>query len=302
MQTLLLAGASGQLGRELAELLEAGRCGPWTAPARFAGARVVGVDVDTLDITDAGAVARALREIRPDAVINCAGMTDVDACETQRETAFRVNALGPMHLARACAENGAALLHMSTDYVFPGDAKVPYAEWDATGPRTVYGQSKLLGEAYVRAHCPRSFIVRTSWLYGRHGANFVKTIVKAAREKGELSVVDDQRGNPTNALDLAYHLLKILAGGAHGLYHVSGGGECTWYDFAREIVRLAGIPCALRPCATADYPRPAPRPAYSALDRLALRCTVGDEMRDWREALASFFEEQSISEDSACGK
>jgi len=296
MQTILLTGADGQLGRELSALLQAGTMDPWTVPPRFAGARVVGVDIDTLDITDAGAVGRALGEIRPDAVINCAGMTNVDACETQREAAFRANALGPMHLARACADTGAALLHLSTDYVFCGEASAPYAEWDAPAPRTVYGQSKLLGEAYVRAQCPRSFVVRTAWLYGRHGANFVRTIARAAREKGELSVVNDQRGSPTNALDLAYHLLKILDGGAYGLYHVTGGGECSWYEFAREILRLSGIPCALRPCTTAEFPRPALRPAYSVLDRLALRCTVGDEMRDWREALASFFATETQKE------
>lgn len=294
MRTLLLVGANGQLGRELASLLEAGKGGPWTVSARFAGTRVVGVDIDTLDITDAGAVSGALREIRPDAVINCAAMTAVDACETQREAAFRANALGPMHLARACAETGAALLHLSTDYVFSGDGSVPYAEWDATDPRTVYGRSKLLGETYVLAHCPRSFVVRSAWLYGRYGVNFVKTVVKAAREKGTLTIVDDQRGNPTNALDLAYHLLKILDGGTYGLYHVTGGGECSWYAFTQEILRLAGIPCALYPCTTAEYPRPAPRPAYSALDHLALRCTVGDEMRDWREALAAFIEAGGI--------
>lgn len=288
MQTILLTGAKGRLGRELIALLETGTAGPWTVPVRFVGTRVVGVDIDTLDITDAKAVSSAMSEIRPDAVINCAAMTVVDACEDHREAAFRCNALGPLHLAEACAEAGAVLLHMSTDYVFSGDAKVPYAEWDATCPRSVYGHSKLLGETYVRAHCPRSFVVRTAWLYGLTGGNFVKTIVKAAQEHGELTVVDDQRGNPTNALDLAYHMLKILDKGAYGLYHVTGGGECSWYEFAREILRLTGIPCTLRPCTTAEYPRPAPRPAYSALDHLALRCTVGDEMRDWRDALAAF--------------
>ena len=296
MQTLLLVGANGQLGREVAALLEAGKGGPWTVPPRFAETRVVGVDIDTLDITDAGAVDRTLREIQPNAVINCAAMTAVDACEAQREAAFRANALGPLHLARACTETGAALLHVSTDYVFSGDAKIPYAEWDATGPRTVYGQSKLLGEGYVRAHCPRSFVVRSAWLYGRYGANFVQTIIKAARERGELAVVDDQRGNPTNVLDLAYHLLKILDGGTYGLYHVTGGGECSWYEFAREILRLTGIPCALRPCTTAEYPRPAARPAYSSLDHLALRCTVGDEMRDWREALSTHLQSLAVED------
>ena len=294
MQTLLLIGANGQLGRELIALLEAGRGGPWTVPSRFIGTRVIGVDVDTLDITDGEAVSGALREIQPDAVINCAAMTSVDACETDQETAFRVNALGPMYLACACTVSGAALLHLSTDYVFSGDGKTPYAEWDSTDPRTVYGKSKLLGEAYVLAHCPHSFIARTAWLYGRHGSNFLKTILRAAREKGELAVVDDQRGSPTNALDLAYHLLKILNCGAYGIYHVTGCGECSWYEFACEILRLAGTPCRLRPCATAEYPRPAPRPAYSVLDHLALRCTVGDEMRDWREALADFIKTGGI--------
>lgn len=287
---LLVVGANGQLGKELTELLECGQIGPFKVPEVFQGAMIRGVDIDVLDITDVEATNAFLADARPDIVINCAAMTNVDGCETQQDAAFKANALGARNVAQAVAAIAAELLHVSTDYVFPGTGATPYAEWDTVGPNSVYGKSKLLGEQYVRETCPKAYIVRTAWLYGRYGKNFVKTIAKAGREKGALTVVDDQRGNPTNALDLAYHILKIAAGGHHGVYHVTGNGECSWYGFACEIVRLAGISCKVAPCTTEEYPSPTKRPAYSALDHMALRCTVGDEMRDWKAALTDFIQ------------
>ena len=273
----LITGADGQLGRELARLTDAGE--------------VIQTDVAELDIADRQAVEAFADRIRPDVIVNCAAMTNVDLCEEEQEAAFRVNALGPRNLAMAAASINAALLHISTDYVFSGDGAAPLCEWEPPDPQTVYGKSKLLGERYVSAFCPKHFIARTSWLYGPDGHNFVKTILRSAREKGALKVVNDQRGCPTYTADLARHLLKLSSTKEYGLYHCAGNGECSWYDFARKIVGLAGIPCEVSPCATAEYPRPAPRPAYSVLSNRMLRCTIGDEMRPWEEALADFLKQ-----------
>ncbi len=285
---ILILGANGQLGRELYELLSKGDAGPFALPKAFLSADVHGVDIDTLDITSASATRSYFSVFAPDIIINCAAYTNVDGCETNREMAFLANAVGARSVAEASDAIGARLVHISTDYVFPGTGNTPYAEWDATGPASVYGKSKLLGESYVREACSRAYIIRTAWLYGRYGKNFVKTIARAGREKGELTVVNDQLGNPTNALDLAYHVLKIALSGRYGIYHVTGNGVCSWYEFASEIIRLSGIRCVVSPCRTDDYPSPVKRPAYSALDHMALRASAGDEMRPWKKALEDF--------------
>ena len=288
MVQLLITGGRGQLGSEISDVLTLGAAEIGPIPSCYADAEATFVDFDDLDITDPGAVEAFFSVGSFDAVINCAAMTDVDACESDPESALRVNALGARNLALAAAAHGAKVVHVSTDYVFSGTGSTPFTEWHLPAPRSAYGASKLLGERYVRESCARSFVVRTAWLYGHHGANFVKTIAKMAAERGELKVVDDQRGNPTNANDLAYHLLKILATDEYGIYHCTGLGECSWYEFACAIVEEFGVPCSVTSCTTEEFPRPAKRPAYSALDHLMLRATVGDEMRPWREALAAF--------------
>ena len=224
-------------------------------------------------------------------------MTNVNGCESAPDTAMKINAIAPRFLAAAAQKIGAKLVYVSTDYVFDGDGArtsddsiIPYTEWDVCAPCSVYGKSKWLGEQYVREVCPRTFVVRTAWLYGYVGGNFVKTIWKNGAQKGELKVVDDQMGNPTNANDLAYHILKLALTDTYGVYHCTGTGVCSWYDFACEIIRLAGVPCRVTPCTTEEYPTPAKRPAYSALDNAMLRCTVGDEMREWKAALAVYVE------------
>jgi len=198
------------------------------------------------------------------------------------------NAIAPGNIARFAEKQGAKLVHVSTDYVFDGKADTPYTEDDTPSPATVYGGSKLLGELGVKDNCSRAFIVRTAWLYGKTGNNFVKTIHKIASENDRITVVYDQVGNPTNANDLAHHILKIGACEDYGIYHVTGGGICSWFEFAKEIVRLSGLKCEVAPVTTDEYPRPAPRPAFSAMDHMRLLETVGDEMRPWQEALASF--------------
>ncbi len=282
---LLITGSYGQLGHELLRILTGKRAEIGPVPTAYHRADILPVDMDSLDITDAAAVQSFVRDMDPDIIINCAAMTDVDGCETDAETAMRVNALGPMHLAKAATVVRAKMVHISTDYVFSGDGQRPYREWDACAPRTVYGKSKLLGEQYVLAQCPRSFVVRTAWLYGYEGHNFVKTMRRLGREKTQISVVSDQRGNPTSANDLAYHLLKLALTEEYGIYHCTGGGECSWYDFARRIMEKSGLPCEVLPCSSEEYPSKTPRPAYSSLQNLALSCTVGNEMRSWQDAI-----------------
>ncbi len=292
---ILITGANGQLGHELQRCLHNGRSEIGALPQAFLHPQVIAVDVDELDITNLEAVMEFAAQEKPQVIFNCAAYTNVDKCETERDTAFAVNALGPRNLAIAARQCGAKLVHVSTDYVFAGDGEEPYSEWDACMPRTAYGASKLLGEQYVREQCPQSFIVRTAWLYGYDGGNFVKTMMRVGKERGALRVVSDQRGNPTNAADLAHHILKIAATQEYGIYHCTGKGECSWYDFACEIIRLAGIDATVTPCTTQEYaqttPGAAPRPAYSSLEHQMLRCTVGDEMRPWEEALSAFMEQ-----------
>lgn len=285
---VLITGARGQLGHELERMLSSGMCELGEVPEAFEEANLVLADVEELDISDRGAVESFLRQGRFDVVFHCAAMTNVDGCEIDPETAFRVNSLGPRNLAVACGETGARLIHISTDYVFSGDGRVPYSEWDLCAPNSIYGKSKRLGEEYVMQFCRDYAVVRTSWLYGYVGNNFVKAILRKAKAGGPIKVVSDQRGNPTNAVDLAYHLLKIAASGERGIFHCTGNGECSWYEFAKAIVEYAEIPVRVEPCSTAEYPSPVRRPAYSALDHNMLRATIGDGMREWRVALKSF--------------
>ncbi|MDO5601148.1 MAG: dTDP-4-dehydrorhamnose reductase [Oscillospiraceae bacterium] len=296
---LLITGANGQLGTELRRCLKRGRSELGPLPEKLLHAMVIGTDVagqgvEALDITDRHEVAVFLRRHQPDVVINCGAFTNVDGCETQREAAFKLNALGPRNLALACAEIGAKLVHVSTDYVFRGEGDRPFCEYDAPDPQSMYGRTKLLGEQYVREFCPKYFIVRTAWLYGYAGKNFVKTMVRLAKEKGGATVVDDQLGNPTNAADLAHHLLKLCVTKEYGVYHCTGEGVCSWYEFAAEIARLAGKEGVMAPCTSEAYaaahPESAKRPAYSALENAMLAATVGNEMRGWKEALGCFFE------------
>ncbi len=285
---ILITGAKGQLGTQLTEILKAGTTELGAIPESFIGAEVFGYSSKDLDVSDLSAVRAAAAGIRPDLIINTAAYTNVDGCETDRDRAFRVNALGPRNLAMVAEETGARLVHISTDYVFSGTGSEPFAEYDLTDPQSIYGKSKLAGEENVRTFCSRHFIVRTSWLYGLYGGNFVKTIMKAGKERGALQVVHDQKGNPTNVEDLCYHILKLADTEEYGVYHCTGSGECSWYDFASLILEYAGIEATVAPVTTDQFPRPARRPAYSSLDNMMLRVTVGDNMRPWQDALKSF--------------
>ena len=291
---ILITGCNGQLGTELQAQLRRGESELGPIPDRLKNATVLPVDVDQLDITDRAEVVNFVRRHQPDTIINCAAFTNVDGCETSKDAAFKVHALGPRNLAIAADKINARLIHVSTDYVFSGEGDTPLDECDLPAPRSAYGTTKLLGEQYVQRFCRRHFIVRTAWLYGYNGKNFVKTMINAGKKFGKLTVVNDQLGNPTNAVDLAHHILKLAVSHEYGTYHCTGNGICSWYDFAAEIIRLAGVEATVAPCTTAEYaaahPEAASRPAWSALDNRMLRCTVGDEMRPWQQALAAYFE------------
>jgi dTDP-4-dehydrorhamnose reductase len=238
-----------------------------------------------LDVTDADAVREVVRDARPDAVINCAAWTNVDGAEAAEAQATAINGDGAGHVAAAAAEAGAFVVHVSTDYVFAGDATKPYAEADPTGPRTAYGRSKLAGERAVAAASPEAHaIVRTAWLFGPHGRNFVDTMLRLGGERDELKVVADQVGSPTYTGHLAQALVRIAETRPNGVLHVAGGGRCSWYDLARATFARAGIEVAVRPCTTAEYPLPAPRPAFSVLGS-----TRHDHptLPPWQEGLAA---------------
>jgi dTDP-4-dehydrorhamnose reductase len=287
---ILITGSRGQVGSQLITILNRGMSEIGDIPKEIKNAEIVGKSSQQLDITDFNKVKNLIREIKPDVVINAAAYTNVDDCETNQEKAFNVNAIGAKNLAIVCEDINAKLVHISTDYVFNGIGSKPFKENDETSPQSVYGKSKSMGDDFVREISSKYFIVRPSWVYGYNGKNFVYTILKAAKERGSLKVVNDQKGNPTNVEDIAHHILKLITTEEYGIYHCSGHGECSWYDFACKIVELAKISCKVNPCTTDEYPSPTKRPAYSALDNEKLRRTVGDEMRKWEDALKVFIE------------
>ncbi|CAG5091993.1 DTDP-4-dehydrorhamnose reductase [Thermobacillus xylanilyticus] len=273
---ILVTGAGGQLGRELV-LLQAPR-----------NMEIVGFDRNGLDITDLEHCRRVIRTHKPDAVIHCAAYTKVDQAESEPDAAYLVNAYGARNAAVAVEEIGAKFIYISTDYVFDGKADKPYREYDRTDPQTVYGRSKLAGEQIVQSLCSRYFIVRTSWVYGKHGTNFVKTMMKLAGEQDRLTVVRDQIGSPTYALDLARFLLELVRTDYFGIWHASNSGFCSWYEFAKAIFEEKGLNVQIDSCTSSEFPRPASRPAYSVLDHGAIRMHGLIPLRPWREALRDF--------------
>lgn len=293
---IVVTGCRGQLGTEIQKQLRLGHSEIGSIPESLKNAEVVAIDLPQLDLSKKTDVMNYFREVRPDLIINCAAYTNVDGCEVNHDVAFSANAIGPRNLAMAAEEIHAKLVHVSTDYVFDGkdNGQVPRDEGDIPNPISAYGSTKLMGEKYVMEYCHSAFIVRTAWLYSYYGKNFVKTIVNAGKKHGKLTVVNDQCGNPTNAVDLAHELLQLAATEEYGLYHCTGEGTCSWYDFASEIIRLSGVNAEVKPCTSTEYktmnPASADRPAWSALDNRMLRCTVGNDMRDWKEALKVFFE------------
>lgn len=252
---------------------------------------VYAYDRAEMDITDLDQTMNIIGHDRPEAIVHAAAYTAVDQAEADRDAAYLVNAVGSRNVAVAAERIGAKVCYISTDYVFDGNGTVPYNEYDNTNPTSVYGSSKRAGEHAVQTLCSRYYIVRTSWVYGRFGNNFVKTMLKLGREKDRLKVVHDQIGSPTYTVDLSYFLADLIQTEKYGIYHASNSGVCSWYEFAKAIFEESGINIILEPCATEDFPRPAPRPKYSVMDHMSIRTNGFTDLRNWREALKSFLQE-----------
>lgn len=275
---ILVVGAKGMLGHDLLELL---------------GDRARGVDIDEIDITSIESVFKVVSEFKPKVVINCAAYTDVDGCQANAEQAMEVNGEGVGYLAMACREAGALLVQVSTDYVFDGGKGTPYQEDDAPHPLSVYGESKLAGEMNA-AFAPEHLIVRTQWLYGLHGKNFVETMLRFGAEKDRLTVVDDQIGSPTWTVDLARAIIALVDKGCRGIYHAANREFCSWNGFARAIFEEAGLTVAVDPMTTEELNRPAQRPLYSTLDCSKLVADSGFQPQAWRQALQEYLKLRSV--------
>jgi dTDP-4-dehydrorhamnose reductase len=287
-QRWLITGAGGQLGTDVR--------------AALTGRDVRALGHADLDIADPAAVTRLVEDFAPDVVINAAAYTAVDAAESDEDAAYRVNAAGPAVLASVLAKHGGRLVQVSTDYVFAGEASEPYEVDDPTAPKSAYGRTKLAGELAVRELLPHaSYIVRTAWVYGATGPNFVKTMARLERERDTLSVVDDQRGSPTWSADLAAALVELSDSAAPpGAYHCTSGGDTTWFGLARAIFEELGAdPERVLPTTTDAFPRPAPRPPYSVLSDAAWRAEGLAPMPHWREALHTAF---SVAGDALAGR
>jgi dTDP-4-dehydrorhamnose reductase len=279
-------GARGQLGRELLRVLS------------LTAHQTSGHDLDAVDVTNAASVARLLDTVAPDAVINCAAWTEVDAAEANAEAARAVNGAGPGILAEACHDRDILLCHLSTDYVFDGRASAPIDETAIPSPRSTYGRTKLAGEEAVRQTWARSQIVRTAWLYGQEGPNFVLTMLRLAREGRVLRVVADQRGSPTWTGHLAPALVRLVERGTAGTYHLTNSGVASWYEFAEAIVHDAGLRARVEPITTSEYPVVAERPAYSVLDNRAWRRLGEAPLPDWREGLRGYLSQRGLLRDA----
>lgn len=287
---VLVTGAAGQLGTDVVSLF------------REAGHTIIACGRNILNITDQDACFMALNEFKPDAVIHCAAYTAVDQAEQEVDLAYSVNAVGTRNMVVASERIGAKFCYISTDYVFDGLSKDPYHENDNTNPQSIYGKTKRAGENLVQSLSSAYFIVRTSWVYGLQGNNFVKTMLRLGAEKPEIKVVNDQKGSPTYTVDLANFLLELTQTEKYGIYHASNSGTCTWYEFAKAIFKDAesmtgmSYPAKVHPCKTEEYPLPAPRPQNSMMEHLAIRTNGLTDLRPWREGLRDFLKKYLLSE------
>ncbi|HBC93966.1 MAG TPA: dTDP-4-dehydrorhamnose reductase [Pelotomaculum sp.] len=275
---VMVTGAAGMLGKAVA------------AEYSNRGMEVIALQRNELDITAFDRVRDVIRARAPDIVVNCAAYTDVDGAESERRRAFRTNGLGPRNLAASCRTQGAVLVHISTDYIFGESKKDPYDIYDVPHPLNVYGSSKLWGERALKEIACPYYIVRTSWLFGPGGNNFVANMIKLGKAKGKASVVNDQSGSPTFTVDLARAIADLSGSGCYGTYHITNQGSTTWYDYAKEIYDMCGLAINLSSCDSATLLRPARRPAYSALDPFPLEETIGYLLPSWEKALAGYIE------------
>lgn len=275
MKKILVTGCNGQLGRAINE------------EYKNDDVCLINTDVAELDITDIDKVVAFVMEKKPDVIINCAAHTNVNACESQWDLAYKINAIGPRNLSIAATKVGAKMVHVSTDYVFDGTATEPYNEFSPVAPLGAYGKTKLAGEEFVKQFADRFFIVRTAWLYG-DGKNFVKTMLTLGKDKGEVSVVGDQIGSPTSAKELAKMIHVLEPTENYGVFHGTCEGYCSWADFAEKIFELEKMDVKVNHITTDEYPTPAKRPAYSVLDNYMLRLTTDFKFADWEDALKEY--------------
>lgn len=276
---LLVVGAKGMLGRDLTGILH----------SSFSKDEIIGWDIEEMDIQKEDESVAKIENLRPEIVIHIAAYTDVDGCELDKEKAFAVNAEGTRHVALAASKCHAKMVYLSTDYVFDGEKREPYLENDSPHPLNVYGHSKLKGEQYVQEWVKDSLIIRTQWLYGPFGKNFVDSILRRAREKGALSIVNDQIGSPTYTADLAKAISGLIQLDARGIFHVANRDVCTWYTFGRAILKLSGVNrVKVVPISSKELGRPAARPSYSVLNCQKFEKETGLTMRPWSEALKDY--------------
>jgi dTDP-4-dehydrorhamnose reductase len=281
---VLVTGAGGMLGRDV--VLAAGN----------AGHDVIGFGHTELDVTDPAALGAKFELERPDVVINCAAWTDVDGAEESEDAALAVNGAAAGNVAAAAAEVGASVVYVSSDYVFDGSKAAPYVETDQTAPLSAYGRTKLAGEEATAAANKRHFVVRSSWLFGIGGSNFVETMLRLASTQNEVLVVRDQVGSPTYTWHLAYGIVRLIEGVEFGIHHMAAGGACSWYDFAREIFDQAKVECLVLSATTDMLGRPAPRPAYSALDSQREHAI---ELPSWRDGLSAYLSQRAAEREAA---
>ncbi|MGJ7910697.1 dTDP-4-dehydrorhamnose reductase [Neobacillus sp. LXY-1] len=273
---VVVTGAAGQLGQDVVKELEK------------KGHQAVGIDRSELDITVEADVLAYMNEVKPDAILHCAAYTNVDAAEENEEVAYQINALGTEYLAKAAKQTGAKLLYISTDYVFNGNATEPYETDHPTDPIGAYGRTKLAGEQLLQKHLEQFFIVRTAWVFGAYGQNFVKTMLRLGKERGEVGVVHDQVGSPTYTVDLARFMVELVETDRYGVYHATNNGVCSWYEFAVEIFKQAGVEVKVNPLTTEQFPRPAARPKYSVLSKKMLEEQGFTPLQDWKAALDAY--------------
>lgn len=282
MKRILITGCHGQLGKALNLFYN-----------DKSDVEILNTDVDELNITDAEAVMKTVCDYHPDIIMNCAAYTQVDACETDKERASRLNAEGPRNLSMAANAVDAVLVHISSDYVFAGTKTTPYAETEDYNPQTVYGETKLAGDKFVEHIAKKYFIVRTAWLYG-DGKNFVNTMLRLADEHERVTVVSDQTGSPTSAEEVVKVIDLLCRSDQYGVYHATCEGCCTWAEFAEEIYRLAGKNTSVVHVTTEEYGAPAKRPAYSVLDNRRLKERFGYVMKDWKDALDKYLSDRGL--------
>ncbi|MCJ7690503.1 MAG: dTDP-4-dehydrorhamnose reductase [Clostridiaceae bacterium] len=273
---ILITGANGQLGREVAKQYH-----------KKKGTNLILTDISELDITNVSRVNSFVSLNKPDVIINCAALTDVEKCETEIDMAYKINTIGPKNLASAANQIGAEIIQVSTDYVFAGNVNKSLTEFDEVNPQSIYGKTKLEGEILVKSLNPKHYIVRTAWLYG-DGDNFVKNMINLSKINKILKVVNDQKGTPTSTVDLSRVIIKLIEDKNYGLFHCTCKGECTWYEFTKEIFRIKGITTEVSRCKTNEFPRPSKRPEYSVLRNYMLELTTGDITRNWKEALGEY--------------